>query len=148
MARISTAATKAGVDLTMPESCAREMTELQTVLVVDDDPDILGLAELCLRHGGIDAHTCLSGGEALAYLEEQRPQMVVIDVMMPELDGPATIRELWRRIPEYRPCLVFLTGKVQQQTRDELLGMGADAVLRKPFTPLTFVEQLRELYAD
>jgi len=122
------------------------------VMVVDDEPDIRSIAELSLASvGGWQVILVASGDEALAWLDEQRPDLVLLDVMMPAMDGPTVLGRL--RASERRdgrPPLpvIFMTAKTQKREIAEYLAMGAQGVITKPFDPMTLPEQIRGILGE
>ena len=121
---------------------------LSRLLYVDDDPDIQIIAGMALVEiGGLDLLMCSSGREALARYAGFAPQLLLLDVMMPGMDGPATLDAL-RRLPDWAaPPVVFVTAKVRNQERQRYLDLGAVEVIPKPFDPMTLAEQLRDIWA-
>jgi len=123
------------------------MEELSRILYVEDEPDIQQVASLALEMvGGFTLKTCSSGQEALDVIADYKPQMLLLDVMMPDMDGPTTlanIRELepFRTIPA-----VFMTAKVQPSEVKSLLNMGALDVIAKPFDPMLLATQVNEIW--
>ena len=120
---------------------------LHRLLYVDDDPDIQTIASLALVDiGGLELLMCSSGAEALARYAAFAPQLILLDVMMPGLDGPATLVEL-RRLPDWAATpVVFVTAKVRTQERQRYLDLGAAEVIPKPFDPMTLAEQLHAVW--
>jgi len=122
-------------------------TELTRVMVVEDDPDIRAVAHLSLTAvGGFTVELCPSGSEALARVPSFAPQLIVLDVMMPGMDGPATLRGL-----QGLPCMngipvVFMTAKIQPQEVQEYLALGAVEVVAKPFDPMTLPGTLQKIW--
>jgi len=116
------------------------------VLLVDDEPDILTVARIALTtHGGYAVRTCTSGAEALAVAPEFAPDLVIIDVMMPDMDGPSTLR-LLRETEGLRDTpVVFLTAKAQPTEVMRYRALGAVDVLAKPFDHKTMVKQVGRL---
>lgn len=120
---------------------------LTHILVVDDEPDIRNLLRLCLAEvGGYGVDLCASGPEALARLETARPDLVLMDVMMPGLDGPATLAALRGR--GLGTPVIFLTAKVQAPEVAALKAQGALGVIAKPFDPMTLADEVRALWED
>jgi two-component system, OmpR family, response regulator len=115
------------------------------VLIVDDEEDIRAVARLGLeRAGGMDVVETGAGEEAVALATRERPDVVLLDVMMPGMDGPSTLAAL-RRDPETASIpVVFLTAKVFASEIERLRGLGAAAVLEKPFDPLELPASLRK----
>ena len=125
------------------------MTEsLKRILLVEDDPDVQTIASMALIDiGEFDLTVCSSGREALEKVGELKPQMILLDVMMPEMDGPTTLAEI-RRLPlAPQPPVIFMTAKVQPQERQRYLGLGAIEVIAKPFDPVTLADQLHAAWA-
>lgn len=119
------------------------------VLHVDDEPDIREVAALSLEMDpAITVHSVASGREALALLEsEDHVDVILLDVMMPELDGPNTLK-LLRSIPGHANTpVIFMTARAQSHELDRFLGLGAIAVISKPFDPMTLAQQLRDQLA-
>jgi CheY-like chemotaxis protein len=124
------------------------MNPLQHVLCVEDEPDIRLIAQLALETvGGLRVSLCAAGTEAVEMALREDPDLVVLDVMMPGLDGPGTLQAL-REEPRTRHLpVVFMTAKVQPTEVAQLLALGALAVVAKPFDPMTLAEQLREIWS-
>lgn len=121
---------------------------LNRILVVEDEPDIRAVLELCLRSlGGFEVLLCASGAEAIERAAGFGPDLLLLDVMMPALDGPATLRRL-RAQPALAPVpAVFLTAKVQPGEVSALQEQGAVDVVAKPFDPMSICGQLQDLWA-
>jgi len=111
---------------------------LQRILFVEDDPDIQVIAQLALEEvGGFTVHTCSSGHEAVAAAPAFLPDLVLLDVMMPGMDGPDTLHAL-RAIPEVGNVpAIFMTARVQTHEVSNYKEMGAVDVIAKPFDPMT-----------
>ncbi|MDG4649269.1 response regulator [Roseibacterium sp. SDUM158017] len=124
------------------------MDTLERILFVEDDPDVHPLIELALeRLGGFEVHGFMSGEEAVARAAEIDPQLVLLDVMMPGMDGPETFRALRRLDGFATKPLAFLTAKVARDDIDRLHALGAAAVLSKPFDPMTLAARIRDIWA-
>lgn len=122
------------------------MNEKRRVLLVDDEPDILTLARISLeRVGGFSVDACASGEAALAKAAASPPDLVVLDVMMPGMDGPSTLKVLRGNPATASLPVVFMTAKVQPQEVERYLGLGALGVIAKPFDPLSLPGELRTL---
>ncbi len=105
------------------------------VLLVDDEPDILTVARIVMTsHGGYAVRTYTSGAEALAVAPEFAPDLVIIDVMMPDMDGPFTLRLLRETAGLRDTPVVFLTAKAQPTEVVRYRALGAVDVLAKPLT--------------
>ena len=119
---------------------------LQRVLVIDDEPDILAVIGITLRaRGGIEVEVCRSGGEALEVARRFAPDLILLDVMMPGIDGPATLRAL-REDPRTEAIpVVFLTAKTMKHDTVRYLDLGAAAVIAKPFDQRTLADELTKI---
>ena len=108
------------------------------LLVIDDEEDIREVASLTLElKEGWDVVAAGSGADGINIARGTLPDVILLDVMMPDLDGPSTLRML-RNMPETRSIpVIFLTAKVQAADHRRYLEMGVNGVIAKPFDPLT-----------
>ncbi|MEN0039547.1 MAG: response regulator [Cellvibrio sp.] len=122
--------------------------ELTRILYVEDDPDIQAIAVMVLETiNGFTLEACSCGGDALEKAVAFNPDLVLLDVMMPGMDGPETLKCL-RNFPELANTpVVFMTAKVQPQEVEGYLNLGAVGVIAKPFDPMTLAQQLRDIWA-
>ena len=118
----------------------------KTILLIDDEDDIREVATLTLETMGDFAVTSASSGEAgIECATRERPDAILLDVMMPELDGPSTLARL-RAIAVTRDIpVIFLTAKVQAVDRRRLADLGAVGIIAKPFDPMTLAEEVTSL---
>ncbi len=108
------------------------------VLVVDDEPDIREIARLALEQlAGWVVTEASSGAQALELAASEHPDAVLLDVMMPGMDGPETARRLRENDATKDLAVLLLTAKVLSRDRDDLAAAPVDGVLGKPFDPLT-----------
>ena len=115
------------------------------VLVADDDEDILLLVTTRLRRDGFDIVSARSGDEALALVRERRPALAVLDIGMPGLDGVQVLEQI-RADDDLRGMLVvLLTAKAQESDVRRGFDAGADAYVKKPFSPADLSARVREL---
>lgn len=124
-------------------------SELKKVLYVEDDKSIQLVTRLALEEvGGLVVKVCSSGQEAIEAAAEFTPDLLLLDVMMPGLDGPNTLYELRKlTVTEHTPA-IFMTAKVQQQEVAELKQLpGAIEVIAKPFDPMTLASQLQKAWS-
>lgn len=123
--------------------------ELQRIMLIEDEEDIRAVAELALEAvGGFTLTACDSGQNALAVIDEFAPQLILLDVMMPEMDGPSVLQAI-RKYPDFAHTpVVFMTAKVQQEEIDGYLSLGAEAVIPKPFDPMTLSDQIRDIWNE
>ena len=121
--------------------------DLRRILFVEDDPDIQVVATMALEAlGGFSVTACGSGKEALARFPELAPDLVLLDVMMPGMDGLATLEAL-RRLPEAATVpVVFMTARVQDHETARYLELGAADVIAKPFNPMTLSDTVRSIW--
>ena len=116
---------------------------MKTVLIVDDEPDILLLLRLALEVAGYSTVEASDGEEALEVIRSEHPDVVLLDVMMPGMDGWATLEHLGE-IGEH-PRVIMVTARTASRDRDRAIAMGADDFVTKPFEPAELVEQMRQL---
>ena len=117
------------------------------ILVADDDDDILALVGLRLRRAGFEVVTARDGIEALEAIEGAAPALAVVDVMMPRMDGHALVRALRARPDTAAIPILVLTAAVHDRVAEESERAGADAQMRKPFSPRELVERVQSLLA-
>lgn len=119
---------------------------LEKILLVDDDPGIRRVAELTLQKiGKFQVLAVDSGHKAVESLRTYRPDLILLDVMMPKLDGPSTLAEI-RLLPEFKDIAVlFMTAKVQRQELQSYYNLGIAGVIEKPFDPVLLPKQIRTL---
>ena len=118
------------------------------ILYVDDDPDIRDVAVMALElDGELDVRGCASGAEALAEAPGFQPALILLDVMMPQMDGPTTLAGL-RADPRTADIpVVFITARTQTAEVAQLTKLGALGVIPKPFDPMTLAGQARAFLA-
>ena len=120
---------------------------LERILYAEDEPDIQEVVSLALEAlGGFTLKICNNGQEALDKVSDFHPDLLLLDVMMPMVDGPTALQKI-RKMPglESIPA-IFMTAKVQPQEIARFKGMGAMYVIPKPFDPMTLSETVREVW--
>lgn len=120
------------------------------ILHVDDDENIRALTALAFDlTGGGEVRSAASGAEALEVLATGwRPDMILLDVMMPDMDGPAVLTRL-RELPAHRNTpIVFMTAQTQDHEIAGLMALGAAGVVIKPFDPMTLGQQVLALLGN
>jgi two-component system OmpR family response regulator len=124
------------------------MPPLVRILYAEDEPDIQQLVSLVLEvAGGFKLKICNSGLEALNEVEGFEPQLLILDVMMPDLDGPGALKKI-REIEAYKDIpAIFMTAKVQVDEVQAYLELGAIDVIVKPFDPMELAERIQEVWA-
>ena len=115
------------------------------VLVADDDEDILALVGLRLERAGYEVLAARDGVEALEAVDARIPDIAVVDVMMPRMDGHELVRRLRARAETRSIPILVLTAVVHDRVADASAAAGADAHMRKPFSPGELVARLDEL---
>ena len=115
------------------------------VLAVDDDPTILRLLQVNLEMEGHEVHTAENGRDALERIREVEPEVVLLDVMMPHLDGWQVCEQLREDHAFDELPVVFLSARAQQADLARGRHVGADAYITKPFDPLELVELIERL---
>jgi len=115
------------------------------VLVVDDEPDVIELLEFNLRNAGYDVFTAADGGEALKKAREVLPSVILLDVMLPEVDGLEVCKILRRDSATAGIPIVMLTAKAAEIDRVLGLELGADDYLTKPFSPRELILRVKNL---
>jgi two-component system phosphate regulon response regulator PhoB len=117
----------------------------ELVLLAEDDEDVRALAEFVLRREGYDVAAVADGEAALAVAAERTPDIAVLDVSMPRLDGLDTARALRER-PETRSMpIMLLTARVTEADRERGREAGVDTQLDKPFSPAALAERVKAL---
>jgi DNA-binding response OmpR family regulator len=114
-----------------------------TILVADDEPDLLDLLVYRLSHSGYEVVAAHDGQEALQAARESSPDLAVLDVMMPKMDGFELTRKLREEEPTRRIPIILLTARAQEADVDSGFDAGADDYLRKPFNPDELVARVR-----
>ncbi len=120
------------------------------ILHVDDDEGIRALTELSFSLGGHGTvRSAGSGAEAIAALESGfRPDVILLDVMMPELDGPGVLAQIRRMAGHGETPVIFMTAQTQEHELGRLIALGGVGVIIKPFDPLTLAERVKGLVGD
>jgi DNA-binding response OmpR family regulator len=103
------------------------------VLVVDDEPQVVWVLQLALDAEGYEVLTARDGVEALAQIAQGHPELMVLDVMMPRMDGWSVMREMSKLPLEERPRVVMVTALASSRDRATAAELGADAYVPKPF---------------
>lgn len=121
--------------------------ELKKILYVEDEADIQAIAQIALEAvGGFTVKIFSSGFEAIDAISDFKPDLILLDVMMPNIDGPTTLLEI-RKLEEFIDTpAIFMTAKVQQDEVDALRGSGAIDVIAKPFDPMTLADTIKNIW--
>lgn len=122
--------------------------ELKKILYVEDEPDIRDIAKLVLENvGGFDVLAADGGQEALSKIDDFQPDMILLDAMMPGMDGPETLVEIRKTDNFKNTPIAFLTAKLMESDISGFLEMGAIGVIAKPFDPMGLSDQVKDLWA-
>jgi CheY-like chemotaxis protein len=116
-----------------------------TVVLAEDDPDIQLVARLALKRAGFTVRVVGNGQEALDAIQQDPPDVVLLDWMMPELDGPETCRRLKADPVTAAIPIIFLTAKSQEAEIKRGLSLGAIGYVTKPFDALTLGQHVKDI---
>lgn len=120
----------------------------RTVLLVDDEPNIILSLEFLIEQAGYEARVARDGEAALKAIEERKPDLVLLDVMLPKRDG-FDVCERIRANPAWNDIrIVMLTAKGRDSEREKGLALGADAYITKPFSTREAMEQIKRFLDD
>ncbi len=115
------------------------------ILVIDDEDDIREVAQLSLEMvAGWEVLTACSGHEGIAVASKEQPSAILLDVMMPEMDGPATYAKLQANSTTEHIPVILLTAKVLSTDQRRFSNLGVKAIIPKPFDPMTLAAQVAE----
>ncbi len=118
------------------------------ILYVDDEPDIREIAVMSLQlNPDFDVRSASSGEEALSIAAEWHPDIIMLDVMMPDMDGPTTRQKLAADESTASIPVIFVTARTQQQEVERFMALDAAGVIAKPFDPMTLADQVTKLVA-
>ena len=119
---------------------------IHKVLLVDDEDDIRTIGQLSLsRVGGWQTVLAASGAEAVSKAAAEQPDLILLDVMMPGMDGPTTLGRLRAQEATAKTPVIFMTAKIQKQEVARYLELGAVGVIGKPFDPMTLPAEIKKL---
>lgn len=125
------------------------MPELKRILHVEDDPSIQAVAKVALEAvGGFEVLSCSSGQDAIERVAGFAPDFILLDVMMPGMDGPQTLQELGRMVDITQIPVAFMTAKVQPNEIEHYRSLGARDVIIKPFDPMQLATQIRAIWSQ
>lgn len=116
------------------------------VLIVDDEEDVRAIAQMGLEMGGgWTVLTASSGQEALVMAETNQPDVILLDLMMPDMDGRATLQQLKANPATRKIPVILVTAKIQPSDQESFAQLDVAAVFAKPFRPLKLAEQIDAL---
>ncbi len=114
------------------------------ILHVDDEPDIRELVDMSLAlNPDFQVRACSCGAEAIKTATEWSPYLILLDVMMPGMDGPSTLTELRKNQQTSQIPVVFMTARAQAREVEQFISLGAQGVISKPFDPMTLASQVQ-----
>ncbi len=119
---------------------------MERVLIVDDDPDIQKLVSYNLHQAGFRVSTAATGVAALESVQEQPPDLIILDIMLPDLDGLEVCRKLRQRDKTRRIPIIMLTARTQEVDRVVGFELGADDYVMKPFSPRELVLRVKSIF--
>ena len=123
------------------------MSKTQTVLIVDDEPNILLSLQFLMKKSGYDVRTAKDGEEAWAEISRSAPDLVLLDVMMPKIDG-FSICERIRANPAWKDVrIIMLTARGREVEREKGLALGADDYITKPFSTKDAIDRIEAVLA-
>jgi two-component system alkaline phosphatase synthesis response regulator PhoP len=118
---------------------------MKKILIVDDEPNIVMALEYTFRKNNFEVFIARDGQEALEILKSQLPDLILLDVMMPLVDGYATLAEI-KKEERLKDCkVIFLTAKNKEKDIKKGLALGADLYVLKPFSVKKLIEQVQQL---
>jgi two-component system alkaline phosphatase synthesis response regulator PhoP len=116
------------------------------VLVIDDEEDVRYVAQMSLgRVGGMTVRQACSGAEGITLARTEQPDFILLDMMMPGMDGAATFHALRADVATAAIPVVFLTAKAMTSEVERLQELGAKGVVLKPFDPMTLADEIRSI---
>jgi two-component system phosphate regulon response regulator PhoB len=118
---------------------------MERVLIVDDDPDILGLVSYNLTRAGFEAVTASTGRQALESVQNRPPDLIILDLMLPDVDGMEVCRTIRSRQSSRRIPILMLTARSEEIDRVIGFELGADDYVMKPFSPRELVLRVRSI---
>lgn len=125
------------------------MPDLNRILHIEDDPSIQAVAKVALEAvGGFTVLSCSSGQDALDQVQGFAPDFILLDVMMPGMDGPQTLEQLCKVIDITQIPVAFMTAKVQPNEIEHYRSLGARDVIIKPFDPMQLATQVRAIWSQ
>ena len=130
-----------------PKLPPMQQTDLHDILYIDDDRDILTITQFALEKiGGFHVETCNSGGKGLAAAEAMHPDLIMLDVMMPDVDGPSLLRSIQNNRQLCGTPVVFMTARMRPAEIDRYAALGAVGIIPKPFNPVTLSDDIRNIW--
>ncbi len=121
--------------------------ELKTILYAEDEADIRVIAQVALEDiGGYSVRYCSDGHQVLEVIKEFIPDLILLDVMMPGMDGPTTLSKLREIVGVTEIPTIFMTAKIQANEIEQYKALGAIDVIAKPFDPMTLADDIKKAW--
>lgn len=125
----------------------KQRSPLKRIMCVEDDEDIREIIEIALEQiGQFEVLLCENGNLAVEQVDGFEPDLILLDVMMPGMDGPSTLKAIRNQPCNKNIPVIFMTAKVQPAEIEEYLALGALDVIAKPFDPMTLPEQIQAIW--
>ena len=121
------------------------MVPEKKILVVDDDPYILMSLEFLMKKNGFDVMVARNGTEAMELVEKQVPDLVILDIMMPDVDGYEICKRIKKSPKHLHTKIVFISAKTKEADIQKGYDLGASLYIKKPFSTRELVKQIKEL---
>jgi len=115
------------------------------ILIVDDEPNILLSLEFLMQKNGFEVLIARNGQEAVATIEQQKPAIVILDIMMPDLDGYAICEFIRRKSPIPSAKVIFLSAKTKPEDIEKGYAVGADRYVSKPFSTRKLLQEVKAM---
>ena len=123
------------------------MKELKKILYAEDEPDVQTIVELTIQTmSDYEIKICNNGKKLLECVEEYKPDLILLDVMMPEMDGPTTFKTLINKENTKNIPVIFVTAKAQVHEVEKFKEIGAWGVITKPFTLMNLCDEIQEIW--
>ncbi|HAV43168.1 TPA: hypothetical protein DCX15_04050 [bacterium] len=118
------------------------------ILVVDDEPYVVRALSFILKKGGHEVTTAADGQEALRHVEEDKPDLILLDIMMPDLDGFEVTQRLKKDPATKDIYIILITAKGQEEDRKRGFESGADDYITKPFSPTGLIKMIDGIFKE
>jgi two-component system alkaline phosphatase synthesis response regulator PhoP len=115
------------------------------IMIVDDEPHVIKSLTFVLTKAGYDVSSAVNGEDAIAKIQQAKPNLMFLDVMMPEKNGYEVCKEVKGNLKFSDIHIIMLTAKGQEADREKGLTSGADEFMTKPFSPMSVVDKVKEL---
>lgn len=123
------------------------MKELKKILYAEDEPDVRTVVEMTIETmSNYELKTCNNGKELIEYVNEYSPDLILLDVMMPEMDGPTTFKQLQANDSMKNIPVIFMTAKAQVHEVEIFKEIGAVGVIIKPFDPMSLCSEIEQIW--